>query len=600
MTTTTFDSTKEYLFKLLRDIQDGKTQLPDFQRGWVWDDDHIKSILASVSLSYPIGAVMMMQTGNADVRFKTRLIEGVENPNPPNPDQLILDGQQRLTSLFQAIFSGKPVATKDSRNAAIKRWYYIDIDMALDPYADREDAILSVPEDKKRRDLWGNIIMDYSTPEKEYEAKIFPLAIIQDYFEWKTGHDEYCDYDKVKLMRFNRFEKDIIKRFEQYQVPVITLGKETPKEAVCQVFEKVNTGGVSLTVFELLTATYAAENYQLRDDWAKRQTEFNKHRVLKNIENTDFLQAVSLLATFHRKTTLSDSAVSCKRKDILRLSLDDYMTWADTATEGFLKGAKFMHSQMIFDSRDLPYRTQLVPLAATLGYLKDEADNAGAKMKIARWYWCGVLGELYGGAVETRFAKDFPEMVGWIKGGSEPTTIGDANFAPARLLTLRTRNSAAYKGISALLMREGGQDFRSGDTINLQVYFDDSLDIHHIFPKDYCGKINVDQDRCNCIVNKTPLSAKTNRMIGGNSPRTYLERLQKSAGIDVGRMDQILRSHLIDPDAIRTDDFDSFFNSRKNALLDCIEKAMGKPVARDMVQAVEVIVETDDNGDALE
>ena len=129
--TTMFDSSKESLQSLLQRIHSGQTQLPDFQRGWVWDDDHVRSLLASVSLSYPIGAVMLLQTGNADVRFKPRVVEGVEMLNPPSPDQLILDGQQRLTSLYTALYSNSPVETRDARGKAIKRWYYLDISAAL-------------------------------------------------------------------------------------------------------------------------------------------------------------------------------------------------------------------------------------------------------------------------------------------------------------------------------------------------------------------------------------------------------------------------------------------------------------------------------------
>lgn len=128
---TTFDSTKESLLDLLQSIKQAKTQLPDFQRGWVWDDDHIRSLLASVSLSFPIGAVMMLQTGNPDVRFKPRLVEGLELANPPEPERLILDGQQRLTSLFLALLSGAPVQTRDRRDHPIKRWYYLDIARAI-------------------------------------------------------------------------------------------------------------------------------------------------------------------------------------------------------------------------------------------------------------------------------------------------------------------------------------------------------------------------------------------------------------------------------------------------------------------------------------
>lgn len=137
----TFDSTKESLLAMLKDIRQGKTQLPDFQRGWIWDDDRIMSLIASISLSYPIGNVMMLQTGNEDVHFKPRLVEGVILNDPPEPERLILDGQQRLTSFLQAIYSDGPVDTKDSRGARLRRWYYIDIALAMKSNGDREEAI---------------------------------------------------------------------------------------------------------------------------------------------------------------------------------------------------------------------------------------------------------------------------------------------------------------------------------------------------------------------------------------------------------------------------------------------------------------------------
>src|SRR5205085_5872886 len=114
-TMTTFDTTPEALGDLLRSVQNGRTQLPDFQRGWVWDDAHIRSLLASVSLSYPVGAIMMLQTGGNDVRFKPRSVEGVSLVNAPFPERLILDGQQRLTSLFLSLYANRPVETKDVR-----------------------------------------------------------------------------------------------------------------------------------------------------------------------------------------------------------------------------------------------------------------------------------------------------------------------------------------------------------------------------------------------------------------------------------------------------------------------------------------------------
>jgi hypothetical protein len=587
---TTFDSTKESLLDLLRSIREGRTQLPDFQRGWVWDDEHIRSLLASISLSYPIGAVMMLQTGNPDVRFKPRLVEGVNLASLPEPERLILDGQQRLTSLFQALFLGRAVITRDSRSNQIRRWYYLDIQKALSPNGDRDEAIIALPEDRITRNFRGEIVTDYSTPAKEYEAGLFPFAQIFDCSDWRSGYSEFWDYDREKAKRFDAFEKEIVKRFEQYQVPLILLRKETPKEAVCQVFEKVNTGGVSLTVFELLTATYAADEFLLRDDWAVREKRLKKYGVLGSIQSDDFLQAITLLMTRARRQQSIDTGtspenapgISCKRKDILRLSLDDYKIWAEAVTEGFERAARFLYGQKIFSARDLPYRTQVTPLAAIFAVLGDRAESAGVSSKLARWYWSGVFGELYGGAIETRFARDVPEVLDWLDRKDEPSTVLDANFAPMRLLTLRTRNSAAYKGIHTLLMRDGCQDFRTGDSIDVQLYFDDRIDIHHIFPQDWCKRNGLDARRCDSIVNKTPLAARTNRMISNNAPSDYLIRIQRNAGIDETRMSQILNSHLIDTTALRRDDFDAFFKARESALLDRIEHAMGKPIAREV------------------
>ncbi len=577
---TTFDSTKESLLS----IREGKTQLPDFQRGWVWDDEHIRSLLASVSLSYPIGAVMMLQTGGNDVRFKPRSVEGVSLVNAPFPERLILDGQQRLTSLFLSLYANRPVETKDVRGNTIRRLYYLDMKKILTLNGDREDAIVGLPESRQVLNFRGEVEADYSKPEQEYGADLFPLSQLFGYSKWRSSYNKSWNYNEEKIRLFDQFEDEVIKRFEQYQIPLILLRKETPKDAVCQVFEKVNTGGVALTVFELLTATYASDDYNLRDDWAARQKRLHKQKVLASLENTDFLQAVTLLATHAYKAQNPEAAISCKRKDILRLTLDEYRSWAEPATQGFEKAAKLLYGQKIFAARDLPYRTQLTPLAAILALLGDRAENDGIRTKLIRWYWCGVFGELYGGAIETRFAKDLPEVLHWIDGGSLPATIADANFAPSRLLTLQTRNSSAYKGIYALLLRHGGLDFRSGTPIDVQMYFDDKIDIHHIFPQDWCKQNGIDQRRCDSIVNKTALSSKTNRMIGGNAPSIYLSRNQRSAGIDDTRMNQILRSHLIDPVSLRSDDFESFFRAREAALLGRIEEAIGKRIARDIPQ----------------
>src|SRR3954454_6508588 len=178
-----FTSDEVPLGQLLDQASTGRLQLPDFQRGWVWDDNHIASLLASISMSYPIGAVMTLQTGNQDVRFRPRPLEGVELKKQTEPEFMLLDGQQRTTSLYLALKSGKPVPTRDARGADMTRRYYADIRRCLEPDFDREEAVFSVPADGLVKTFRGEVLLDVSTREAELAAQMFPLAIILDQSE---------------------------------------------------------------------------------------------------------------------------------------------------------------------------------------------------------------------------------------------------------------------------------------------------------------------------------------------------------------------------------------------------------------------------------
>ena len=524
----TFDSTKRSLFEILKDVHSGKIQLPDFQRGWIWDDNRIKGILASVAKSFPIGAIMLLEAGNENIRFKTKPVEGVKLSNNVKPDLLILDGQQRITSLYQAIVTNEVVTTRDDKKQVIKRWYYIDMRKAMDDNYDLEEAIISIGEKKKITEDFGRrIVLDLSEKEFEFENLMYPVCMIDEYSTWRREFNEYWQYDREKSMFWDKFETTIINSFDKYMVPVITMKKENPKEAVCQVFEKVNTGGVPLTVFELLTATFAADDFDLKTDWQKIREKFSPYKVISDVSNTDVIQAVTLLATYsNRLARASEStsgedlpAIGCKRKDMLNLSLEDYRKYRDPIVNGFIKASKILSENHIYTSRDLPYSTQLIPMSAILAVLGDKIDNIGHKRKLMRWFWCGVFGELYGSASETRYALDLPQVVNWIENdGETPKTVYDANFSPSRLHTLRSRNSAAYKGIYALLMSAGAMDWLSATNIDISTYFAEAIDIHHIFPIAWCEKKGISKSDYNCIVNKTPLSARTNRIVGGDPP----------------------------------------------------------------------------------
>lgn len=566
------------ILDLMKDIDKGNIQLPDFQRGWVWDDSRIRGLIASITQNFPVGAAMFLEYGNANVRFKYRMIEGAPSCKA-QPEQLILDGQQRLTSIYASMCSPNAIKTRTDKGNEIKRFYYIDIAKAIDPAIDRVEAILSVPESKQiTSDFGRKIDLDVSTAEKEYANKLFPLNIILDdekSFEWERAYLTYHSNSHEASDEYRTFRGKIIMTVTHYKIPVISLDKDTPKEAVCQVFENVNQGGVSLTVFELVTAVFAMDDFELRKDWEKRKNNHLNGDILNIVTATDFLTACTLLSAYEKK-----GVVSCKKKDVLNLKLADYQKYADVLMQGFEEAEMLLFEERIFVSRDLPYTTQLIPLAVLCALLLPDRriKNSNVKNKIKRWYWCGVFGELYGSANETRYVNDVVGVMNWLNGGELPKTIVDSYFNPMRLLMLQSRRSAAYKGIMALIMKNHSRDFISGQEMDLVLYKAAGIDIHHIFPKNYCKSRGYDYIKWDSIINKTPLSYSTNREIGGVAPSEYLARIEKKK-VERADLCDYLASHWIDMADCMSDDFERFIVHRARKILDAIANVTGKPIS---------------------
>ena len=191
----------------------------------------------------------MTLDASGDVQFVSKLIEGVSEDGKAGPGHYLLDGQQRLTSLYQSLRHGDSVATRDRPGSrrTLERWYYIDLQNALDPLADHDDMIFSVPKDKVVRANFGrDVVLDLSEAELEFERHMMPTEKVMDGMAWGfayaqhwQGRGDHPHGDPFTF--FNEFRIAVLDNFSEYQVPVIDLGKDTRKEAVCTVFEKVNT-----------------------------------------------------------------------------------------------------------------------------------------------------------------------------------------------------------------------------------------------------------------------------------------------------------------------------------------------------------------------
>lgn len=586
------------LSQLLNEVESGKIQLPEFQRDWTWDDKRIRGIIASLSQGYPMGAIMRLQYGNPQIRFKYRTIEGVP-PVQAEPEFLVLDGQQRLTSIYQSVYGNASVRTKTEQKKEIKRFYYLSMDKCLDEKEDRYDAVFSIPEDRRVKENFDrDIVLDLSDANKEYKHKMFPINIIfrsNMLMDWIMGYYGFYNNDDDAKDLFKKFKSEIVDTITAYKLPVITLDKTTPREAVCKVFENVNTGGVPLTVFELVTATFATREFDLRKDWLACKKEIQglgdtlRTDLLDGIDETTFLTTVTLYSSYKNKKDGKTGTVSCKKKDVLALTYEDYSCNKEQVLLGYKLAKEFLLKyQYVFRMRDLPYTTQIVPLAAICAFLgKSRCNDPNTVKTLTRWYWCGILGEMYGGANETRYANDIEDVVDEVNGiANAARTVNSAFFSATRLLTLQTRLSAAYKGIMALLYKEKCEDFMNATTIDIANSMLQSPDIHHIFPEAYCKNTGIVRSKYNSIVNKTPILAETNRAIGGNAPSQYTKAIMKKvAGLTEDELKTRIESHFVNYEALVSDDFDTYFIARAKALLTLIENAMGKVVSDKNAQA---------------
>jgi hypothetical protein len=581
-----FDNTKESLCDLLEDIHTGKVQLPDLQRSFTWCNEQIVKLIASISQSFPIGAILTIKgNNNSSFIFKPRLLEGVRLNSIPIPNSLILDGQQRLTSAYMCLRSGTAVQIRDRQTHRFQeRWYYIDIPAALNPEVDRVDAIISLPRSQMKRTNHRKI--DCTTAEKEYEQLLFPVCAIFNYVQWREGFQQYWKYDPEKLALARQFELEIVKKFEHYQLPIIQLRPELSKVAVCQVFEDMHEMPTPMTFFDLVTACFAAEDFSLREHFAGVSQKLSRFGVLQGVRNTDWLSTVTLVATYHRRERFAQDNISviqlptvgCGRQNILDLELADYQQFAPMTLAGFEQSAKFLHGLGFVHPEDIAYPSQLLALASVLAIVG--LPNDLGRTQLERWWWSCAFGEVYNNWQNKRTANDTIEIPRWLAGGAIPSNIDSVHFNRDRLFQVTRRQGAIYKTLNALLRKQGAIDFLSGEIIRDVKVFDGEIESHHVFPEAWCKQQGIPAARYNCLLNRTPLKKDTNRFIGSQPPSVYLARLVDEQGISKQRLNEILRSHHIEPKTLWSDDFEAFLDSRMEDLSLLIEEMMGLKLSR--------------------
>lgn len=563
-------------------INRGDLQLPDFQRSYAWDVDRIRALLVTVLRGYPVGALLSLDTRNAPIRFRPRPITGA--PAPQNgPGLLLLDGQQRLTTLYHCLQGTGTVDTVDFRSKRIRRTFYVDVARAVEMQVMPDEAVFSVDEDGVVRSHFGPDIPG-GIPDREAAIAhgCLPVADLL----WESGTDLLFDMAVSRPeMRevVKRFQDRLIKPLAAYDIPMIRLSRETAQTGVGSIFAQANSAGLQMDVFELLTAVFATEDpeFSLSADWEETQRILRRYPALDRVDRTDFLTAVSLLVTSRK------GHAAGHREDILNLTLADYLQARRELRITFLETAEFLSQRCMLTIDQVPYTAQLIPLAVIFARLADTPRalaSTKAWDKLNRWFWCGIFGELYGSAaVINRSARDVEQVTAWIEGhvDEEPKTIRDASFSESRFFSVR-ENSGVYQGIYALLMARGARDWRTSQPFDRWTFPELQPGFHRIFPSEWCREHGAEQVVADSVLNRTPMGKRTEVVIERFSPTQYLARVQTKSLLDDAEFDAVLATHELNVELLHRSDFTEFLRDRRSRFLGMVEYAMGKPAVRDV------------------
>lgn len=509
---------------LLTDIQRGTIKIPQFQREFVWERARSAKLLDSILKGYPLGTFILWKT-----KERLRAVRNIGNvslPPPPEGDYVlqVLDGQQRITSLFAALEGIKISENNDFAT--------ICVDLDADPAGDDALVLGSV------QDL------------PEGHASI-PFKSLRSQTSRALGKQGYSD---LQLDRFDTYKQCL----ETYQFPTVEI-LDAPLAVATEIFTRLNIGGRSLSVFEIMVAKTWDEEKKF--DLSEKVDGLNKELAevgFGGIDHTILMQAVSALAIG-----------SIKARDILDMDKQTFIATWPSAVIAIKHAVDFCRSDIKIPVRALiPYQRSLIPLAYYFNLVRQN-PSGDAKRRIIDLFFRIGLSERYSSAVETKVAQDL-KAVKTIVDNKQPTYDFGVDISADYILRngyFRT-GKAFIKTLLCLLAAEKPRCFRSaGDVIldNALLKQKNSRNYHHFFPTAFLKTVTGLNCQPNHIGNITLVGGELNKhKIRDKRPSVYIAEFAR-VNTDISNC---LATHLIDLTAmgVLEDDYAAFLSKRCDKL----------------------------------
>ncbi|WP_339192763.1 DUF262 domain-containing protein [Paenibacillus sp. FSL W8-1287] len=505
------------LNSLMTDISNGRIKIPQFQREYVWELKAAAQLLDSIAKGFPIGTFIMWET-----QEELRSIRNIGNHNLPSTPQghttqYILDGQQRITSMYTC-FKGLSI----ERDGKIEDFSEIYIDL----YAGDDDEIVTVT-------------LDNQTPERYIKVTDLLYGKMSNLLKI---------YSETSIDKIDKYKE----RFTSYQFSLVIL-RNAPIDVATEVFTRLNVGGKTLTLFEIMVAkTYDhTTGFDLSEKYDELLDELGDN--YRTIPASTVLQVISCVLKN-----------DCTRKQILKLDKKEFIASWEPVKKAILAAVNYFISYFrIPVSRILPYDALVVPFAYFF-YHHNQRPLDEKRFYLEDFFWRSSLSERYSSGVESKLGQDL-KRIDQILIGNLPSYDYEVNVTPQRIIEQGefSTGRSFIKAILALFASFEPKSFADGAKVHIDnawLQIATSKNYHHFFPKAYL-KGKEDEFYINHIANITIVDGFLNKqVIRAKAPSKYMGDFKKRNA----QVDDVMKTHLIDLNdfGVWDDDYELFFQKR--------------------------------------
>jgi hypothetical protein len=511
--------------KAITRIEAGDIKIPAFQRGFVWDQEQVLELLDSIYHNYPIGSVLVWCSHE---KLKaTRNVAGLEIPDQPPeyPVNYVLDGQQRLSTVYG-------VFAKVRTPAQIDPTYTVDLNV-FDISFDFQSAAFVPTGDAKSagRRLRLSVLFDTD--------QLFPAM-------------EKLNQDDRKVAQ------DLYSRFSNYELPVVTISGRS-KDEVGTIFERINSTGTRLTTLDLMVAWTWSEEFHL-------QSEINQ--LLDVLESKSFGDVSERIVLQALSAMLDGSTTT---KTILGLKPDLVRSRFPELQASFERATDFLSTHLKVSSLELlPHLQQLVPLVVF--FSKVPTPSAAQADLLTKWFWLTSFSRRYASQTDEKMDEDVKTVLEL----ADKNVVSLSRYSytvdsKTLIRQVMTKQSPVARAFLLLLAQRGPLDLTNGLAVDtgkaLSGY--NRKEYHHVFPRNFLRQRGVPTDKVNSICNFCFLPSGSNKKISSRAPSDYFFSI-----IPEERRKDILDSNVLPLklDVYQKDSYEDFIEGRAQLALQYLDR----------------------------